>query len=110
MNTDSLESGIILHELANIGMVIQAGAKVLEDSQPGTRESRMGCATMLHGANRLTETLSALRVVLGKAGELPEPGLHSLYRVVSNLVNDAALWQGRNRTIRKGQLHRLDIR
>ena len=72
MDQETLNSGIILHELANVVMVIQTGAHIMADEEATPQQVYQGRMMLIKGTARLTETISALRVLLGRSEEMPK--------------------------------------
>lgn len=100
MNPETLDSGIILHELANISTMIQSGTHVLDGATPGSREAHIGKATLMHATRRLNDTLSSLRVLLGRSHELPVESRLCLRQMIMDYVGETLAWQGISRSVR----------
>lgn len=100
MSSELNGSGIILHELSNIAAIIRAGAQLMESAHPNLTQASLGTRAVVHGSQRLNETLLGLNSLLGGH---PDPRLEidqSLRSFVKAFAADSFVWQGKQEFLR----------
>jgi signal transduction histidine kinase len=100
MSSDLYDSGVILHEISNIAMVIQSGARLMEKAKPNTSDALLASRTVTQGTQRLGEALVALKSLLGGQAGASVEVEQSVLTFVRDFAGDGVMWQGKQKLIR----------
>jgi signal transduction histidine kinase len=93
-------SGIILHELSNIAAIIRAGAQLMESAHPNFTQASLATRAVVHGSQRLNETLLGLHSLLGGPRDPGQEIDRSLRSFVHEFANDSFLWPQKQELLR----------